>query len=54
MKANYSYLVLEYNIPNQQTTFCLTKLHMTLQITKGKKYKSEKTGRLVSYSFEFE
>ena len=36
VRSNYSYMVLEENIlltPNQQTTLCLTWLHMTLQIT---------------------
>ena len=40
--------------PNQQTTFCLTRLQMSLQITKGKMCKGKKTAQLVSYYVEFQ
>ena len=52
MKSNYSYMVLES--PNQQTTFCLTRLQMSLQITKGKMCKGKKTAQLVNYYVEFQ
>ena len=46
MKSNYSYLVLGLNISDQQTKFCLTRLYMTLKITKGKSIRVKK---LVSF-----